>query len=71
MDYTIKLDKHDLARIKRIVKDELKKELKSGRVCTLQEDYSGAELADYEATQLIMLLGKLDNIIPVADKITV
>ena len=71
MKYTIELDKHDLARIKRVLKDELKRELKSRRVCTLQEDYSGAELADYEATQLMMLLGKFDNIITVADKITV
>ena len=29
MKYTIKLDKHDLARIKRVLKDELKRELKS------------------------------------------
>ncbi len=61
MDYTIKLDKHDLARIKRVLKDELKRELKSRRVCTLQEDYSGAELADYEATQLMDLMNKLEK----------
>ena len=61
MDYTIKLDKHDLARLKRVLKDELKRELKSRRVCTLQEDYSGAELADYEATQLMDLMNKLEK----------
>ena len=61
MDYTIQLDKHDLARIKRVLKDELKRELKSRRVCTLQEDYSGAELADYEATQLMDLMNKLEK----------
>lgn len=61
MDYTIKLNKHDLARIKRVLKDELKRELKSRRVCTLQEDYSGAELADYEATQLMDLMNKLER----------
>lgn len=61
MDYTIKLDKHDLTRIKRVLKDELERELKSRRVCTLQNDYIGAELADYEATQLMDLMNKLEK----------
>ena len=61
MKYTIELDKHDLARIKRVLKDDLNRELKSRRVCTLQEDYGGAELAGYEATQLMDLINKLEK----------
>lgn len=71
MKYTIELDKYDLARLKRIVKDALQRELKAIDVSIKCNDESGETLADYEATQLMMLLGKLDNVIPVADKITV
>lgn len=71
MTYTIELDKYDLARLKRIVKDALQRELKAIDVSIKCKDESGEALADYEATQLMMLMGKLDNVIPVADKITV
>ncbi len=71
MNYIIELDKHDLARLKRILKAELKRETYYREMFTERDDESGEALADYEATQLIMLLGKLNNIIPVADKITV
>jgi hypothetical protein len=71
MTCTIELDKYELARLKRIVKDALQRELKAIDVSIKCNDESGEALADYEATQLMILMGKLDNIIPVADKITV
>jgi hypothetical protein len=69
MRYTIEVDIHEL----NIIKDSVKKEYPE-----LREKENNRYLTDFQRDmikdskfKLLMLIGKLDNIIPVADKITV
>jgi hypothetical protein len=69
MRYTIEVDIHEL----NIIKDSVKKEYHE-----LREKENNRYLTDFQRDmienskfKLLMLIGKLDNIIPVADKITV
>lgn len=68
MNYTIELDIHEL----NIIKDSVKKEYRA-----LQEKANNRYLTDFQRDmledskfKLLMLIGKLDNIITVANKIT-
>ena len=55
MNYTIELNKDELKILKRLVKDEF--------------NFRKNQVTFDDETKLLMLIGKLDNVIPVADNI--
>lgn len=66
MNYTIELDKYELATLKDLVKIEYMK------LSTATKNYNGFErdILEDSKLKLLLLMGKLDNIIPVANEIT-
>ena len=67
MKYIVELTEIELNFLKRTLKEEFEK---IKYKATSQDPYGDACLENYKEHQLLMLIGKLDNIIPVADKIT-
>ena len=65
MRYTIELNKEDMKMLKRLIRGELIRIEQF--VLTHGEDC----MASKDKTELLLFAGKLDNVITVADKITV
>ena len=67
MNYIVELTNDELKILKEVLKNEFDK-MKYKPAS--QDFYGDACLESYKQHQLLSLLGKLDNIIPVVDKIT-
>ena len=65
MNYTIELNKEDMKMLKRLIRGELIRIEQF--VLTHGEDH----ITSKDKTQLLLIAGKLNNVITVADKITV
>ena len=66
MKYIVELDKYELNILKDIVKKDYKETKKN---CKYKTGFDRDMLED-SAFKLLLLLGKLDNVVQVADKIT-
>ena len=64
MNYTIELNKDELKMLKQVLKEEFEVEK------YYREKVTESSTTSEKEHQLLLLIGKLDNIIPVADKIT-
>lgn len=69
MSYTIELNKNELRILKKFLKEEHRRVLSLLRNEVCVEHNDGYSLASRELA-LLLLIGKLDNVITVADKIT-
>ena len=70
MNYTIELNKDELRVLKKFLKEEHRRVLSLLRNEVCIEHNDGYSLESRELA-LLLLIGKLDNVITVADKITV
>lgn len=66
MNYTIELDEYELATLKSLAKTEYKK------LADTAKNYNGfdRDMLEDSKFKLLMLIGKLDNIVTIANKIT-
>jgi hypothetical protein len=70
MKYIIELNKDEFKALKKFLKEEYGsvKALRNNEV--FRVEYKDGDSLEVREHELLLLLGKLDNIIPVADKIT-
>lgn len=70
MNYIIELNKDEFKALKKFLKEEYGsvKALRNNEV--FRVEYKDGDSLEVREHELLLLLGKLDNIIPVADKIT-
>ena len=70
MNYTIELNKDEFKALKKFLKEEYSsvKALRNNEV--FRVEYKDGDSLEVREHELLLLLGKLDNIIPMADKIT-
>ena len=70
MKYIIELNKDEFKALKKFLKEEYSsiKALRNGEV--FRVEYKEGDSLEVREHELLLLLGKLNNIIPVADKIT-
>lgn len=70
MKYIIELNKDELKALKKFLREEYDsvKALRNNQV--FRVEYKDGDSLEVREHELLLLLGKLDNIIPVADKIT-
>ena len=71
MRYTIELTKEEISVLKSVLKDITKDGQELYRQCLLAGDPFGADTVEYKLGIIQSVIGKLQNIIIVADKITV
>ena len=70
MKYIIELNKGEFKALKKFLKEEHRsvKALRNNEV--FRVEYRDGDSLEVREHELLLLLGKLDNIIPIADKIT-
>ena len=70
MKYIIELNKDEFKALKKLLKEEYSsvKALRNNEV--FRVEYKDGDSLEVREHELLLLLGKLDNIIPMADKIT-
>ena len=71
MKYIIELDKDELKSLKKFLREKYDsvKALRNNQV--FRVEYKDGDSLENREHELLLLLGKLDNVITVADKITV